>query len=214
MIHAYSLIHDDLPAMDNADLRRGKPSCHKAFDEATAILAGDALQTLAFEIIANHPGKITPDQRLTMIQTLAEKSGLQGMAGGQALDMEGVSDIQSLTTMYSLKTGALITASVKLGMQAGKNQTPLLLDYAKNLGIAFQLQDDLLDIESSADMTGKTSGLDVTNQKMTFPHFLGIEKTREKINLHFKCALDALNTLKGETDTLRALTEYLFQRKK
>lgn len=213
-IHAYSLVHDDLPAMDNSDLRRGQPSCHKAFNEALAILAGDALQPLAFEIIATHPASLTPEQRLNMIKILSHASGIDGMAAGQALDLAGTPD---LTSMYHLKTGALLIASVKLGAIAANIKNPEILHaletYAKNIGLAFQIQDDLLDYEN-ADTTGKPQGLDSENNKNTYPRLMGIEKTQQKIKELFDSALSALEILDEKSTILRELAYYLMQRKK
>ena len=215
LIHAYSLIHDDLPAMDNADLRRGKPSCHKAFTEAIAILAGDALQPLAFEIIASHPAKLTAEKRIAMIHILSEASGLNGMAAGQALDITGVNSLDTLTKMYQLKTGKLLTAAVRLGELASDHHTaPTLEKFAENIGFAFQLQDDLLDIESETHLLGKPQGIDAINHKKTYPAFIGIEKTREKIQEFFTGALAALEPLDEKADLLRELAHYLLQRKK
>lgn len=194
-IHGYSLIHDDLPAMDNADIRRGQPSCHKAYDEAMAILAGDALQTLAFEVLSHHPSPLTPSQRLLMIKTLSQASGYQGMAAGQSLDLSGTT---SLLKMYHLKTGALLIAGVKLGAIAANITSQKILNalenYASHLGLAFQLQDDLLDFES-LDQTGKPQGLDQKNFKNTFPVQMGKEKTQEEIKKLFNKAIDSLKCI-------------------
>ncbi|SRR5579883_253270 len=214
LIHAYSLIHDDLPAMDNSDLRRGKPACHKAFDEATAILAGDALQPLAFEILATHPATLEDSQRLAMIRILSDASGYQGMVSGQALDLAGT---DAISEMYQLKTGALLIASVKLGAVAAnvrdKKTLTALETFAKNIGLAFQMQDDLLDIEDSA-ITGKPKGLDTANKKITFPSLLGIEKTRAMIEELYSESLTALKTIGEKTLFLKELAEALLQRKK
>lgn len=218
LIHTYSLIHDDLPAMDNAELRRGKPSCHKAYGEAMAILAGDALQPLAFEIIASYSAPLTPDQRLLMIQTLSQKSGLHGMVAGQALDIEGTSDLSTLTQMIELKTGALISTSILLGMYAGTewhNSIKSRLEkFSTLLGLAFQMQDDLLDIETSSVISGKPQGLDDKNQKITLPSLMGKEKTQEKIKALFTQALDILTTFGNRAENLSMLTHYMIQRKK
>ncbi|MHB1948977.1 MAG: polyprenyl synthetase family protein [Gammaproteobacteria bacterium] len=212
-MHAYSLIHDDLPAMDNSDLRRGIPSCHKAFNEALAILAGDALQPLAFEVLASHPAPLRAEQRVLMIQNLSHASGMQGMAAGQTLDIEGT---RALEEMYQLKTGALLTACVKLGAIAAslQNTTTLhaLEKYARNIGLAFQIQDDLLDFEN-AEMTGKPQGLDVANQKMTYPAIHGIAHTRLKIEELFSEALSAVEVLGAKSEILREFAHYLMQRK-
>ncbi len=215
LIHSYSLIHDDLPAMDNADLRRGKPACHKAFTEAMAILAGDALQPLAYEIIANHPSQLNTDQRLEMIYRLAYASGLDGMAAGQALDIIGVDSLSSLEKMYSLKTGALFTTSVKLGMiAAGIKEHPSLDEFAHYIGLAFQIQDDLLDFVSDPAISGKPTGLDAANKKVTYPSLLGIEKSQEKIQEFLSKALLTLELLGDKADLLRALTQSILLREK
>lgn len=217
LIHAYSLVHDDLPAMDNANLRRGKPSCHKAFDEATAILAGDALQTLAFDIIASHPGPLHAEQRIQMIKILSHASGLHGMAAGQILDLEGAHSIESLTHMYQLKTGALLNASTQLGATAANIQDPIILDaietYTKNIGLAFQIQDDLLDSESS-HITGKPQCLDNINQKNTYPIFMGIEQTQKTLETLYNNAYVAIKCLGDKASTLVDFANFLLQRKK
>ena len=218
LIHTYSLIHDDLPAMDNADLRRGKPACHKAFNEALAILAGDALQPLAFEIIASHPSTLSIEQRLSMIKVLCRASGYQGMVAGQTIDIEGVQTIEQLTKMYALKTGALLSASVKLGFIAANQPDPriqaALEKYADLLGLAFQLQDDLLDIESHIDITGKPHQLDTENKKITYPILLGIEPTRGKIKELIEQSIEIIEFLGKKADILRAIANYLLYRNK
>lgn len=211
-IHVYSLIHDDLPAMDNSDLRRGKPSCHKAFDEATAILAGDALQTLAFEIIAKHPCDLNPEQRLKMIAQLAEASGIEGMAAGQAIDLAGTDSIETLNQMYHLKTGALLAASVKLGSTAAQCPENPLNQFAYSIGLAFQIQDDLLDI-TGAD-TGKPQGIDLTNNKRTYPALIGVEKSQQKVTELFTDALDSLRFLGEDGKLLQEFAHTLMQRQK
>ena len=182
IIHAYSLIHDDLPSMDNDDLRRGRPTCHKAYGEATAILAGDALQTLAFQILASDPEiKTNNSQRLKMIETLTLASGSNGMAGGQAIDLASVGinlSIEELENMHSHKTGALIRASAEMGALSAKNINSELFacisDYAKYIGIAFQIKDDILDIESDTSTLGKPQGSDLALNKPTYPNLLGL----------------------------------------
>ena len=194
-IHAYSLIHDDLPSMDNDDLRRGRPTCHKAYGEATAILAGDALQTLAFQILASDPEiKTNNSQRLKMIETLALVSGSNGMAGGQAIDLASVGiklNIEELENMHSHKTGALIRASAEMGALSAKNINSELFacisDYAKYIGIAFQIKDDILDIESDTSTLGKPQGSDLALNKPTYPNLLGLDGSKEMANkLHLK----------------------------
>lgn len=218
LIHAYSLIHDDLPAMDNADLRRGKPSCHKAYNEALAILAGDALQPLAFQIIASHPSALHDNQRLNMINVLSDACGMNGMVAGQVLDMVTIPSYDSLKQIHDLKTGALIYASIKLGLIASHNKDPrinsTLMAFAKNIGLGFQIQDDLLDLESNTETLGKPQGIDHTNKKVTFPTLLGIKQSRQKAEILFAEAKQQLNTLGSAANTLKDLTEYIIQRKK
>lgn len=215
-IHAYSLIHDDLPSMDNSDLRRGKPSNHKMFGDAIAILAGDTLQPLAFEIIATHPAPLSPEQRVKMTATLAHASGFNGMTAGQTLDIKGVNTLETLTEMYQLKTGALLKASLQLGAIAANIQDNKILkaldQFAQSIGLAFQIQDDLLDIESP-DTTGKPQRLDVANNKITYPSLLGIEKTHTKIDELFTNALTSITILGEKGEILRELAHYLMQRK-
>lgn len=220
LIHAYSLIHDDLPAMDNADLRRGKPACHKAYNEAIAILAGDTLQTLAFQIIATHPATLQPEQRIQMIAALSEASGLAGMASGQTLDILSTNkslSIEELLHLYQLKTGALLTASVKLGAlssnQFDKQAFVYLEKYANCLGLAFQIQDDLLDIESDTVTMGKPQGIDVINNKQTYPALVGIENTKHKIQELTEIALNSIEFLGIKGDMLRQLALHLLNRK-
>lgn len=216
LIHVYSLIHDDLPAMDNSDLRRGKPSCHKAFDEATAILAGDALQSLAFEILAQHSPLLTSQQQLDRIKILSQASGIHGMAAGQMLDIEKITTLDELNQMYRLKTGALLTASVQLGaISAGLADTTIfnaLFIFAKNIGLAFQIQDDILDIEGTA--IGKPQGIDQINQKMTYPSFIGLEKSRKEVEILFNAAIHSLDFLGEKKKLLCDFAILLMQRNK
>jgi len=185
LIHAYSLVHDDLPAMDDDALRRGRPTVHVAFDEATAILAGDALQTLAFEVLAgSDAGAVL---RVAWLQTLAQASGVAGMCGGQALDIDatgGSQPLAALQRMHALKTGALIRASVRLGALAGgvDEDTLQRLDaFADALGLAFQVRDDILDVESSSEALGKTVGKDAAQAKSTYPALLGMDGAKAKL---------------------------------
>jgi farnesyl diphosphate synthase len=199
--------------MDNSDLRRGKPTCHKAFNEAFAILAGDGLQTLAFEVLATHPADLTPLQRIQMVKVLAQASGFQGMAAGQALDLEKTNH---LLEMYSLKTGALLVACVQLASIAAHAEPPIanaLESYAFHLGLAYQLQDDLLDDEPQA-ITGKSSGLDVINEKKTYSTLHGKEKTHAKIAELYQQALESLSLLGTSSEMLRDFAHTLLQRKK
>ena len=218
LIHTYSLIHDDLPAMDNADLRRGRPTCHKKYGDAAAILAGDAIQTLAFNVLATQPGPLTAEQRIHMVAILSQASGMQGMAGGQMLDMEGVHSIESITHMYQLKTGALLTACVKLAAIAAHIKDPQinasLETFANNIGLAFQIQDDLLDIDSPTETIGKPAGLDLINQKITYPVLIGIEETRAKVRSLFAAATSAIAPLGEKAGLLHTFAEHVLQRKK
>ena len=219
-IHVYSLIHDDLPAMDDDDLRRGKPTCHKAFDEATAILAGDGLQAFAFELLA-HDATITAsaEKRLDMITCLAKASGSQGMVGGQAIDLESVGKmltLPELENMHIHKTGALIRASVVLATLAGENvdieAAKKLDNYAKCIGLSFQVKDDILDEESDTATLGKTQGKDKDNNKPTYPALLGLAGAKEKAqHLHEK-ALENLADFGDEANLLRELSLYIIQR--
>lgn len=188
LIHTYSLVHDDLPAMDNDDLRRGQPSCHIAFDEATAILTGDALQTLAFEVLADH-AFLSPAKRIQMIRCLAKASGLHGMCKGQALDISATNSILSvdeLKTMHQCKTGALIKASLVLGALTQEHLSQDLLksleSYADHLGLAFQVQDDILDVIGSTDTLGKPQGSDASKGKVTYVSMLGLDEAKKLAN--------------------------------
>jgi geranylgeranyl diphosphate synthase type II len=220
LVHAYSLIHDDLPSMDNDDLRRGRPTCHRAFDEATAILAGDALQALAFRVLAHDP-KITtgPKQRLEMIDTLAQACGSRGMAGGQAIDLEAVGrelTLAELENMHIHKTGALIRASVKLGaLSKPEIEAGLLarLDrYAKCIGLAFQVQDDILDVEAPTDTLGKPQGSDLARNKPTYPNLLGLEGARQVAGDLHREAIESLASLGQAAEPLRWIADYIIER--
>ncbi|MBY5938553.1 (2E,6E)-farnesyl diphosphate synthase [Marinobacter nauticus] len=218
LIHAYSLVHDDLPAMDDDDLRRGRPTAHIAFDEASAILAGDALQTLAFALLSDAPA-LSDRQRVTMISELARASGHQGMVGGQAIDLESVGrqlSVAQLEAMHRHKTGALIEASVRLGALTSESVTECqlsnLTDYASALGLAFQVQDDLLDIEGDTEVIGKRQGSDAARAKPTYPALLGIEGARQHLARLLDEALSALESFDSEADTLRAMADYVVAR--
>lgn len=219
-IHVYSLIHDDLPAMDDDDLRRGKPTCHVAYDEATAILAGDALQTLAFETLAHDPSiKAPANARLKMIVALAKASGSQGMVGGQAIDLQSVGaslNLPELENMHIHKTGALIRASVSLATLAKADIDPNVatkLDhYAKCIGLSFQVKDDILDEESDTATLGKTQGKDKDNDKPTYPALLGLAGAKQKAQELHEKALDSLSVFGKEADLLRDLSLYIIQR--
>jgi farnesyl diphosphate synthase len=220
LIHAYSLVHDDLPAMDDDELRRGRKTCHKAFDEATAILTGDALQSLAFQVLACAPGLEVPAEvRVTMIETLARASGSRGMAGGQALDMGAVGEVLTLAELENMhihKTGALIRAAVRLGALAAPSPSAEAVKgldhYAKCIGLAFQVQDDILDVAGEAGALGKTPGKDAESGKPTYPALLGLEAAREKADLLVDDALASLAAFGPEADPLRALARYVVER--
>ena len=216
LIHAYSLVHDDLPAMDDDDLRRGRPTCHCAFDEATAILAGDALQTLAFEILSRDP-HTDAATRLAMLNTLAQASGSKGMAGGQALDLSAVGqnlDLAALEQMHRMKTGALITASVQLGAlgaAADARTQNQLAQYARAIGLAFQVRDDVLDVISPSHTLGKTQGKDASDGKPTYVSLLGLDGAQTLAAQLCEEALSALHDL-PKNDILRDLAHYIVTR--
>ncbi|MFN3581101.1 MAG: (2E,6E)-farnesyl diphosphate synthase [Pseudomonas sp.] len=218
LIHAYSLIHDDLPAMDDDDLRRGQPTCHKAYDEATAILAGDALQALAFEWLAQ-ADKLNSDTRLRMVQLLAKAAGPLGMVGGQAIDLGAVGeqlDLATLESMHRHKTGALIRASVQLGAlaseQCSEEQLASLGIYAECIGLAFQVQDDILDIESDTSVLGKQQGADAARGKPTYPALLGLDGARALAKDLRDQAQAALEPLGKDAARLHQLADYIVQR--
>ncbi|HLV76667.1 MAG TPA: farnesyl diphosphate synthase [Marinobacter sp.] len=218
LIHAYSLVHDDLPAMDDDDLRRGRPTTHIAFDEATAILAGDALQTLAFSLLADAPA-LTNSQRVCMISCLARAAGLQGMVGGQAIDLESVGQaltIEQLETMHRHKTGALIEAAVQLGAYTAPGvseaQLGAMTEYASALGLAFQVQDDLLDIEGATEVIGKRQGSDAAKAKPTYPALLGVDGARARLASLLQQSKQALAEFGPEADPLRAMADYVVSR--
>lgn len=219
-IHSYSLIHDDLPAMDNDDWRRGKPSCHKAFDEATAILAGDALQTLAFETLSCLPKNLFSDrQKLLMIHTLSLASGSRGMAGGQALDIMTIKSCNhnDIEITHQLKTGALINASIQLGMIAAEilldSPTALSLKHYGNcLGFAFQIQDDILDVEGHIGSLGKYPGGDNRRGKITYVSLNGLDKAKEKLIMLQKEVLDVIDALNKMGSALHIITNAMINR--
>ncbi|MDF2939518.1 MAG: geranyl transferase [Gammaproteobacteria bacterium] len=220
MIHAFSLIHDDLPAMDDDNLRRGKPTCHIAFDEACAILAGDALQTLAFQILSqNNSPDFKADTRLKMIEALSIASGADGMAGGQEIDVHAAGkklNLQELQYMHQLKTGRLISASIELGCLAAQREQPpiraALLDYAEQIGLAFQIQDDILDITSENSILGKSVQKDLKQNKPTYPSLLGLEEAKQQAKLAHESAINSLAPLGESANMLRAIADYIVQR--
>ena len=220
LIHAYSLVHDDLPAMDDDDLRRGKPTTHKAFDEAYAILAGDALQSLAFYALGDEQlSPLSCTQRLNMLQVLSKASGAAGMVGGQAIDLSAVGQNISQNTlelMHRHKTGALIQASVQLGAIASSAATPQALvaleQYAQAIGLAFQVQDDILDVTSDTQTLGKQQGSDAEHDKPTYPALLGLNEAQVYAYALRDQALAALVDFDERADHLRHLAEYIVSR--
>jgi farnesyl diphosphate synthase len=220
LIHAYSLVHDDLPAMDDDDWRRGRATCHKAYGEATAILTGDALQTLAFQVLCEDPHLgVGADTRVAMIAALAQASGSRGMAGGQALDMAAVGralNLAELENMHIHKTGALIRTSVRLGTLAAEGAPAAAVKaldrYAKCIGLAFQVQDDILDVAGDTETLGKTRGKDAEAGKPTYPALLGLEAAREKAQDLVDEALASLTILDDEATPLRQLAHYIVGR--
>ncbi|MGB2115862.1 MAG: polyprenyl synthetase family protein, partial [Porticoccaceae bacterium] len=217
MIHAYSLIHDDLPAMDDDDLRRGVPTCHIKFDEATAILAGDALQSLAFKQLSelDLPASVS----LQLVDLLADLAGCNGMVTGQAIDLASTGKqltADELTYMHNHKTGALIEASVLMGAmatnQVSNEQLEALKKYSRAIGLAFQIQDDILDVESSTEELGKSQGSDSDNNKATYTSILGIEKARSEAERLYQQSLEALSLFGDSAQSLRALAKFIVHR--
>jgi farnesyl diphosphate synthase len=216
LIHAYSLVHDDLPAMDDDALRRGRPTCHIVFGEAMAILAGDALQALAFEILANDPRN--GERGIAMVKTLGYACGAEGMAGGQALDLAAVGRTLSLAElehMHACKTGALIRAAVRLGalMAAADSDALQALDrYAAAVGLAFQVRDDILDVEGESTVIGKTVGKDAAANKPTFPSIIGLEASRARLVALTEAALEAIAPFGAHGVLLEELARYAAHR--
>lgn len=221
MMHAFSLVHDDLPAMDNDNLRRGRPTTHCAFDEATAILAADALQPLAFQVLAAAPTLMAyPDLQTRLIALLAEACGSNGMTGGQAIDMAAEGhhlEQESLELMYRLKTGRLLRACVISATYCppspSEKTVQCLEDFIDCLGLAYQIRDDILDIEGVTDQIGKTQGADIAHKKATFPVLFGMDAARERTAALLTSALQALDGLNGPADGLRWLAELIVLRK-
>ena len=220
LIHANSLVHDDMPCMDDDDLRRGKPSCHKQFDDATALLVGDALQTLAFEVISDAKlysnSHLTAYQQMRLVNLLAKATGSNGMAGGQGIDLASVGKTLSqaeLETMHQMKTGALIQASILLGA-IGANDTQLLAirDFANAVGLAFQVVDDILDVEADSDTLGKTAGKDADSNKPTYVSILGLGAAKQHAKTLYDQAISALAPLGSKAQRLRELTGIITQR--
>ena len=219
MLHTYSLIHDDLPALDNDDLRRGKPTCHVVFGEALAILAGDALQTQAYEVLAKL--KCPAEARVKIIEEIAHGTGtVEGMIGGQVKDLEAERqkpDAATLEYIHRSKTGALITASLASGgMYAGGSMTEIqrLRDFGRSVGLAFQIADDVLDVTQSSEQLGKTAGKDVASEKATYPALFGIDESVRRADALITSGCAALDSFGARADTLKELARYLVQRKK
>ncbi|HDL3891517.1 TPA: (2E,6E)-farnesyl diphosphate synthase [Mannheimia haemolytica] len=218
-IHAYSLVHDDLPAMDDDRLRRGKPTCHIAFDEATAILAGDALQSFAFELLATDP-HLTDREKVAQVTELATASGAKGMCLGQSLDLiaenKAVS-LEELELIHRNKTGALILSSVMMGLNLSEHSQNLaikqpLVNYAKAIGLAFQVQDDILDVIGDTDKIGKTVGSDEHLNRSTYPKLLGLDGAKQKAEMLYQTALHSLEQLPFDTTALKELANFIVKR--
>ena len=224
MIHTYSLIHDDLPAMDNDDLRRGLPTCHKKFSEATAILAGDALLTHAFNVISNPKPvfDIYPDDqtRIKLISKISRAAGIQGMVEGQMMDMQSFqpeqnNELSHLKKIHALKTGKMITVSVETGaLSAGSDAGTIdkLIAYAENIGLAFQVMDDILNIEGDPQIMGKAAGSDTLNEKMTFPAVLGIDESKKYAKNLIDKAIEAIWEFDAKATPLRQIANYIINR--
>jgi farnesyl diphosphate synthase len=219
LIHAYSLVHDDLPCMDDDVLRRGKPTCHIEYNEATALLVGDSLQSLAFQLLAEYRLANTPQVQLDMIKHLAQAAGSRGMAGGQAFDLESVGktlNLPELEFMHIHKTGALIRAAVMIGVCCGNNMSDAQLKsldhFAKYIGLAFQVVDDVLDTEATTATLGKTAGKDADNNKPTYVSILGVKQARELAEQLRQDAYQALESFGKTAARLRQLTDYIIQR--
>jgi farnesyl diphosphate synthase len=219
LVHSYSLVHDDLPAMDDSDLRRGRPTCHKAFDEATAVLAGDGLLTLAFEVLAHPDTHGDAAVRCELVSTLAQAAGASGMVGGQMIDLIAENrslDIGAITRLQRLKTGALIAFACESGAILAKASTEVrsaLRGYAHDLGLAFQIADDLLDVEGSAGETGKPVGQDVAAGKATFVSILGVERARNQAELLVRQAVAHLDLFEKRADLLRQAARFVIDRR-
>lgn len=221
LIHAYSLVHDDLPAMDNDDLRRGQPTTHKAYDEACAILVGDGLQALAFEVLVDPLlNEVPVDVSFEMIKVLSRAAGAKGMVGGQSIDLQSVGkklDQPALEKMHRYKTGALIEASVLLGALASNQVTDQkiqqLKDYSQAIGLAFQVQDDILDIESDTQILGKKQGADLEHDKPTYPALLGLDGAKRYTKQLHDQAISALAEFSSNADVLRDLATYIVERR-
>ena len=218
LMHCYSLIHDDLPAMDDDDLRRGMPTCHIAFDEATAILAGDALQPLAYEVILKSPN-ISDKDKIFILSELANACGYQGMVEGQMLDMLSKKDkftLEELDIMHNLKTGKLIKTSLILGgrlAQYDENRLKAIKDFGIKIGLAFQITDDIIDIESPSEISGKNQGSDILEKKITYPALIGLDKAKKRASILIEEAIEYLSVFSEDTNQLKELAHYIIKRK-
>ena len=219
MVHAYSLIHDDLPAMDNSDLRRGRPTCHKAFDDATAVLAGDGLLTMAFEVLSHPDTHGDPAVRCELVAALAAAAGAAGMVGGQMIDLIAETqtlELGAITRLQRMKTGALIAFACEAGAILAKASSDLRLalrGYAHDLGLAFQIADDLLDVEGSAEETGKPVGADAAAGKATFVSILGVERARAQAELLINQAVAHLDLFEQRAELLRQVARFVIDRR-
>jgi farnesyl diphosphate synthase/geranylgeranyl diphosphate synthase type II len=218
-VHSYSLVHDDLPAMDDDELRRGKPTCHIAYDEATAILAGDALQCFAFELLSSTNNPANANTKLQMVSVLAKASGDKGMVAGQAFDLSHVDKsltLEQLKQMHAHKTGALINAAIELGYLSAECEDvtakAALLAYGEAIGLAFQVKDDILDIEGDTQTLGKPQGSDIEQNKPTYPALLGMEGAKAKLDSLHKDALEAIQPFGNQGQLLRELADYIVNR--
>jgi len=220
LIHSYSLIHDDLPSMDNDDFRRGKPTCHKVFGESMAILAGDALLTEAFVLLSRaEKVMLSAERRLAIIQEIANAAGINGMVGGQALDViseKTGADETILQDIHRRKTGALIVAAVKSGavmFNAGKDKIQALTEYGMHVGLAFQIADDILNVEGDSRLMGKGTGSDAARNKMTYPSLMGLQQAKEKLNQHVEAAVTSLADFDERAMPLIVIARYIRDRK-
>ena len=217
-VHAYSLVHDDLPCMDDDDLRRGQPTVHRKWDEATAVLAGDALQTLAFELLC-HPSVGTPKQQIDLVRSLAQAAGMDGMVGGQMLDMaaeklDRPATLDEIIHLQNGKTGALIEWSAMAGARMAEAETTALQAYGRDIGLAFQIADDILDVESDAATLGKAAGKDADAGKATFVSLLGLDEAKRRAQTLVQSACDCLDMYGEDAETLRDCARFIVSRKK
>ena len=222
MIHTYSLIHDDLPAIDNDDFRRGRPSCHKMFGEAIAILAGDALLTEAFQVVTNRDFRVgcmeDPELVLDLVHEVSQAAGISGMVGGQVLDVESTGkeiDLPTLQYIHTHKTGAMILVSIRVGARLGGaagDSLKALTHYGERIGFAFQIVDDILDVEGKVEQLGKKPGSDLSRGKITYPSLVGLEESKKRANEMVNSAIQALEAFGSEADPLREIARFIISR--